>query len=212
VSDVSRETDSLKEHFSDVPGLRQYAAILADRGVELGLLGPREVPRIWPRHLANCAVVASEERAVIPPGAHVADVGSGAGLPGVVWALVRPDLRLTLVEPLLRRATFLTDVVAELGLSPRVDVARSRAEDLVGTYDVVTARAVARMPQLLQWTFPLVRPGGWLVALKGASARAEIAEARPVLTRLSAGRVEVRSYGVQVLLEPTTAVLVQRPL
>jgi 16S rRNA (guanine527-N7)-methyltransferase len=210
VSDVSRETQHLTEHFADVPGLGQYAEILATRGVERGLLGPREVPRLWPRHLANCAVVAMEERERIPEGCHVADVGSGAGLPGLVWALVRPDLRITLIEPLLRRASFLSEVVDELGLATRVEVVRTRAEDLAGTYEVVTARAVARLPQLLQWTLPLTAPNGWLVALKGSGAAAEVADARAVLLQLHAGRVEVRTYGVQILVEPTTAVLVER--
>lgn len=210
MSDVSRETEQLTEHFAGVPGLGQYADILATRGVERGLLGPREVPRLWPRHLANCAVVAMEEQQRIPEGSHVADVGSGAGLPGVVWALVRPDLRVTLIEPLLRRASFLTEVVDELGLASRVAVVRTRAEDLPGTFDVVTARAVARLPQLLQWTLPLTAPNGWLVALKGSGAQAEVTDARAVLRQLQAGRVEVRTYGAAILAEPTTAVLVER--
>ena len=210
MSDVSRETLRLTAHFETVSGLSDYASILSSRGVERGLIGPREVPRLWPRHLANCAVVAQEETQRIPNGARVADVGSGAGLPGVVWALVRPDLELTLIEPLLRRASFLGEVVDELGLSGRVTVVRSRAEQSEGSYDVVTARAVARLPQLLQWTFPLARPGGWVIALKGSSAAEEVAEARQVLRRLSAGAVHVRTYGAGLLAEPTTAVLVQR--
>ena len=115
MTDVSRETSVLEERYRDYPGLAAYAGILATRGVERGLIGPREVPRIWPRHIGNCAVVAQEEREALPSGARVADVGSGAGLPGVVWSLVRPDLHLTLIEPLLRRATFLGEVIDELG-------------------------------------------------------------------------------------------------
>ena len=201
----------LQERFADVPGLAAYADILATRGVERGMLGPREVPRLWPRHLANCAVVALEERERIPEGSRVADVGSGAGLPGVVWSLVRPDLHLTLIEPLLRRASFLTEVVDELGLSSRVVVLRTRAEDLPASFDVVTARAVARLPQLLSWTLPLVAPGGWLVALKGTSAAEEVTQARAILRRAGVGQVEVRTYGAALVHEPTTVVLVECP-
>lgn len=210
MSDVSRETELLDRYRDNAP-LVQYAEILATRGVERGLVGPREVARVWSRHIANCAVVAEEERACIPDGASVVDVGSGAGLPGVVWALVRPDLRMTLLEPLLRRATFLSEVVAELELDGRVQVVRARAEQSHGqTYDVVTARAVARLPQLLAWTMPLVAPRGWLVALKGAGAAAEVADAGRELERAGAGRIAVRTYGLGIIGEPTTAVLVER--
>lgn len=210
MTDVSRETSVLEEHFRAYPGLTEYAGILATRGVERGLIGPREVPRIWPRHIGNCAVVALEETQALSAGARVADVGSGAGLPGVVWALVRPDLRLTLIEPLLRRATFLGEVIDELGLTDRVRVQRSRAEQADGRHDVVTARAVARLPQLLQWTLPLAQDGGWVIALKGSSAQVEVDEARPLLAALGGSSVDVRTYGADLLAEPTTAVLVRR--
>ena len=210
MTDVSRETSVLEEHYRDYPGLAAYAGILATRGVERGLIGPREVPRIWPRHIGNCAVVAQEEREALPSGARVADVGSGAGLPGVVWSLVRPDLHLTLIEPLLRRATFLGEVIDELGLGDRVHVQRSRAEQADGRHDVVTARAVARLPQLLQWTLPLAQDGGWVIALKGSSAPVEVEEARPLLAALGGSSVDVRTYGTKLLSEPTTAVLVRR--
>lgn len=210
-TDVSRETQALIDQYADVPGLARFADILASRGVERGLIGPREVPRIWPRHLANCAVVAQEATDVIPVGADVVDVGSGAGLPGLVWALVRPDLRITLLEPLLRRATFLSEVVADLGLSAQVEVRRGRAEDVATSdFDVVTSRAVARLPQLLAWSLPLAREGGWVVALKGSGAAQELQEAAGLLPRLGGVNPRIAEYGSGVVQEPTTVVLVQR--
>ena len=209
--DVSRETAGLVAHYAGFPGLVRFADVLATRGVERGLIGPREVPRIWPRHIANCAVVAQEATHTIPAGCRVVDVGSGAGLPGLVWALVRPDLRMTLLEPLLRRATFLSEVVEELDLAERVVVQRGRAEEAgTGTYDVVTARAVARLPQLLTWTLPLAREGGWVVALKGAGAALELEEAGPLLAGLGGSSARIREYGTNVLQEPTTVVEIQR--
>ena len=207
---VSRETADLIERYSAVSGVAEFAEILATTGVERGLIGPREVDRLWPRHLANCAVVAEEAREQIGEGAEVADIGSGAGLPGVVWALVRPDTRMTLVEPLLRRSTFLTEVVAELGIGQRVTVVRARAEDLSGQFDVVTARAVARLDQLVSWTLPLTRPGGWVVALKGAGAADEVVAASRTVARLGGCAPVVTSYGAAVLAMPTTAVLIQK--
>jgi len=209
VTDVSRETAALVERYADIPDLARYAEILATRAVERGLIGPREVPRLWPRHLANCAVVA-QGAPEIRAGASVADVGSGAGLPGIVWALVRPDLGITLIEPLLRRATFLEEVVAELGLAGRVRVERARAEALTGSYDVVTARAVARLQQLVTWTMPLTAPGGWVVAFKGAEAGAEVGEAEADIARLGGGAAIIRTFGAGVLQEPTTVVLIPR--
>ena len=142
-----------------------------------GLIGPREAPRLWDRHLLNCAVLGE----VVPRGVAVADVGSGAGLPGLVLAIARPDLRVTLVEPLLRRTRFLDEVVDLLGLQAQVEVLRGRAEELADgrTFDVVTARAVAPLERLARWCLPLVAPGGELVAMKGASAPAEVVEAGP---------------------------------
>lgn len=206
---VPRETAS--GHYTSVPRLADFAELLATRGVDRGLIGPREVPRLWSRHLVNCAVVAEEEQQHIPSGALVADVGSGAGLPGVVWALVRPDIRVTLIEPLLRRTTFLIDVVAELELGDRVSVRRSRAEDLgQERFEVVTARAVARLPQLLEWTFPLVASGGRVLALKGSSVQAEIDESSATLRRLGVEALEVRQYGKGLVDPPTTVVVATR--
>jgi 16S rRNA (guanine527-N7)-methyltransferase len=147
----------------------------------------------------------------IPSGSTVADVGSGAGLPGLVWSLVRPDLRVTLIEPLLRRATFLTQVITELSLVDRVEVLRARAEEVPPrTFDIVTARAVARLPQLLTWTLPLTRVGGRVLALKGSSAAQEVAEAESVRASVGAGRITIQVYGHGVIAPPTTVVVVPR--
>ena len=191
--------------------MQEFADILATSGVERGLIGPREVPRLWSRHLVNCAVVAQEATDEIPLGCTVADVGSGAGLPGLVWALVRPDLKVTLIEPLLRRATFLTEVVARLSLEERVEVLRARAEDVVPReFDVITARAVARLPQLLTWTLPLASVGGVVLALKGSSAAEEVVEAEATRTALGAGPITIRGYGVGTIEPATTVVVVPR--
>lgn len=189
-----------------LPQLVAYAGLLAGPGVQRGLIGPREVPRLWDRHLLNCAVVSE----LVPPGVAVDDVGSGAGLPGIVLALHRPDLRVTLIEPLLRRSVFLTEVVAELGIGSRVQIARERAEARAAggaTADVVTARAVARLDRLLAWTLPLLRPGGQLLAMKGAAADAEVQQAAPTLRRFRAREVEVVRVGMGTV-EPATTVVV----
>jgi 16S rRNA (guanine527-N7)-methyltransferase len=149
----------------------EYARRLGTDGVVRGLIGPREADRIWDRHLLNCAAVGD----LVPSGASVTDVGSGAGLPGIVLAVARPDLTVVLVESLARRTDFLTEVVTDLGLD-NVSVVRIRAEDAVGTVraaDVVTARAVAPLDRLATWCLPLTRVGGRLLALKGATAADE---------------------------------------
>ena len=183
-----------------------YAGWLGGAGTERGLLGPRESSRLWERHLLNCAVVGE----AVPTGVTVADLGSGAGLPGIPLALARPDLQVTLVEPLLRRAVFLTEVVEALGLSG-VQVVRSRGEELHGrrTFEVVTSRAVAPLEKLLTWSVPLVTPGGSVVAMKGASAAEEVAAVAGVqglLARLGVDRLEVLQVGTTVLSEPATVV------
>jgi 16S rRNA (guanine527-N7)-methyltransferase len=191
--------------------VERYCAWLAGPGVERGLIGPRERPRLWERHILNCAVVAP----LVPPGSRVDDVGSGAGLPGMVLALVRPDLEVTLVEPLLRRATFLTEVAADLGVG-NVHVQRSRAEDLVREVaagrrlpaDAVTARAVAPMDRLGGWCLPLVRDGGELLALKGENASSEVDAARAALSAAGARSIEVLQVGIGVIDPPTTVVRV----
>jgi 16S rRNA (guanine527-N7)-methyltransferase len=191
-----------------LPLARRFAELLVTDGVVRGLIGPREAPRIWERHLLNCAVVAD----LIPSGATMVDVGSGAGLPGMVLAVARPDLAVTLVEPLARRTAFLTEAVAALGLD-RTTVVRARAEECVGKLplaNVVTARAVAPLDRLAGWCLPLAAVGGRLLAMKGASAAAEIAEHAEALVRLGAGTPSVRTCGDEVLAEPTTVVEVVR--
>jgi 16S rRNA (guanine527-N7)-methyltransferase len=170
----------------------RYAELLAGPGVERGLLGPREAGRLWERHLLNCAGLAE----LLAPGAQVLDAGSGAGLPGIVLGICRTDVEITLVEPLQRRATFLTEVVEELGLA-HVSVVRSRLEDLAGktVVDVVVARAVAPLDRLAAWTLPLVRTGGKLLALKGDQAESELAAGRPALRRAGAESAEVVTVG-----------------
>ena len=187
---------------------RRFAELLVTDGVVRGLIGPREAPRIWERHLLNCAVVAE----LIPSGASVVDVGSGAGLPGMVLAVARPDLSVTLVEPLARRTAFLSEAVTALGLE-RTTVVRARAEECVGKIplaEVVTARAVAPLDRLAGWCLPLTAVGGRLLAMKGASAAAEIAEHAEALTRLGAGAPSVRTCGESFLAEPTTVVEIVR--
>lgn len=175
-----------------LPLAERYAALLADDGVVRGLIGPREAPRLWERHLVNCALLAE----VIPEGVSVCDVGSGAGLPGLVLAIARPDLRLTLVEPLLRRTTFLTEAVDALGLT-NAEVVRGRADSLHGErrFDVVTSRAVAPLGRLLDWSMPLVDADGALVAIKGSSAAEEVAEASADLARWRCATPQILTLG-----------------
>jgi 16S rRNA (guanine527-N7)-methyltransferase len=207
--DVSRETPSAPSVARRVfPSDRfdlaeRYAELLATEGVVRGLIGPREAPRLWDRHLVNCALLAD----LIPGEATVCDIGSGAGLPGLVLAIARPDLRVTLVEPLLRRTTFLEEVAEELGLDG-VEVVRARAEALHGErrFDVVTSRAVAPLDRLLGWSMPLVAPTGALVAMKGSSVTEEIETARAALTTWGCAEPEVHVLGAGVV-EATTVAL-----
>jgi 16S rRNA (guanine527-N7)-methyltransferase len=189
-----------------LPLAERFAALLARDGVIRGLIGPRETPRLWERHLLNCAVLGE----AIPPGVTVCDIGSGAGLPGLVLALARPDLEVCLVEPLLRRTRFLSEAVDSLGVD-NVEVLRGRAEDLHGSreFTVVTSRAVAPLDRLADWSMPLVRQGGHLVAMKGSSAREEVEAARAALQRHGAGSVEVLSLGTGRIDPPTTVVRVE---
>jgi 16S rRNA (guanine527-N7)-methyltransferase len=191
-----------------LPQAEAFCSLLAREATVRGLIGPREVPRLWERHLVNCALVAE----VIPDGVTVADLGSGAGLPGLVLAIVRSDLKLTLVEPLLRRTTFLGEAVVELQLGDRVEVVRGRAEQLHGTrtFDVVTSRAVAPMERLARWSLPLVRAGGEVVAMKGASAADEVAEARSVLTKLGGELIGIDRLGAGRVDPPVTVVRVRK--
>ena len=184
---------------------RRYVKHLATSGLERGLIGPREVPRLWSRHVLNCAVVESE----FPEGASVADVGSGAGLPGLCLAIARPDLSLTLIEPLERRVTWLEEVIADLGLA-NVRVLRGRAEQAVGEVDVdfVTARAVSALSTLIPITLPLLGGEGSLVAIKGRSAADEVEKAAKALKKFKGHSAEVHTVGDGLLDEPTTVVRV----
>jgi 16S rRNA (guanine527-N7)-methyltransferase len=165
---VSRET-LLERYFQEKgPQTVRYAQLLATLGIERGLIGPKEGERIWERHIANCIPVTT----LIPQGSSVVDVGSGAGLPGIVIALARPDTQVTLIEPLQRRVDFLNEVVAELALP--ITVIRGKAEMARGSFDVVTARAVAPLPKLLPMVRHLMKSGGSLLAIKGESAQSEI--------------------------------------
>jgi 16S rRNA (guanine527-N7)-methyltransferase len=182
--------------------LSAYADLLATQGTVRGLIGPREVPRLWDRHLLNCAVL---ER-LIPEEASVADIGTGAGLPGIVLAIVRPDLEVALVEPLLRRTTFLEEAVDSLGLD-NATVVRARAEQLpAASYDVVTSRAVAPLGKLAKWCLPLCVEGGLMLAMKGSSAEEELESSERELTSLGAELWHIHELGVDELVQPTTVV------
>ena len=184
----------------------RYAELLATDGVTRGLIGPRETERLWDRHLLNCAVVAE----LLPGRGELVDIGSGAGLPGVVLALLRPGLSVILLEPLLRRAVFLEECVAELALA-NITVLRARAEDKAAAHvkaDIATARAVAPLDRLIGWAAPLLRPGGELLAIKGQSAAAEIEAAKPVLSRLGVRSAEVLPVGHDRVGTATTVVRV----
>ncbi|KUG52475.1 16S rRNA (guanine(527)-N(7))-methyltransferase RsmG [Serinicoccus chungangensis] len=189
-------SDQAREIFADrLPVAVRYAELLATTGISHGLIGPREADRLWDRHLVNCAVV----EVLCEDDAQVVDIGSGAGLPGVVLAIARPDLRVHLVEPLLRRTTWLEQAVVALGLD-NVTVHRGRAQAVDLRAPVVTARAVASLDKLVTWALPLLAEGGRLLALKGQAAATELEQARPVLRRHG-----VRDAQVHVLAERTPA-------
>ena len=196
--------------FGDRIGVAEhFATILADTGVSHGLIGPREVPIVWERHILNCAVAQE----AFPEGVEVVDVGSGAGLPGIALAIARPDLHLHLVEPMLRRTTWLSDTITALGLT-NCTVHRGRAEEFHGVISVpwATARAVARIDKLARWTFPLLAQGGTLVALKGSSAQDELEATAPTLRKLGMTASAVEVYGEGLLDVPTvTLTLHVRP-
>jgi 16S rRNA (guanine527-N7)-methyltransferase len=192
-----------------LPLARRYAEHLVTSGVERGLIGPREAPRIWERHVLNCAVVAE----LVPEGARLVDVGSGAGLPGIPLALARPDLQIALVEPLARRVEWLDEVVTDLGLAIVVD--RGRVEETAVRRrwegaDVVTARAVAPLARLAGWALPLLRTGGSLLAVKGAMASTEIARDRAAVRKLGGGDPRIEQCGAGAVDPLTTVVVVER--
>jgi 16S rRNA (guanine527-N7)-methyltransferase len=187
----------------------RYASMLGGSGASRGLIGPREVDRLWERHLLNCAVVAE----VLPTGARVVDLGSGAGLPGLPLALVRPDLDVTLLEPMARRVAWLDEVVSELGLPVRV--VRGRAEDpgirtALGGTDVVTARAVAPLGKLAGWALPLLSDGGLLVAMKGETATDEVARDGAAVQACGGRAPRVHDCGAGIVDPVTRVVLVEK--
>lgn len=189
----------------------RYAALLTGPGIERGLLGPREGDRVWQRHLLNSAALTE----LLPAQGRVVDVGSGAGLPGLPIALRAPELQVDLVEPLQRRAEFLTEVVAELRLGERVRVVRGRAEDRnvrdeVGSANWVVARAVAPLDRLVRWCLPLLSPGGRLLALKGSTAAAEVERHRTELRRIGVVELRVVDLDADWLDTPTWVVVAQR--
>ena len=181
---------------------RAFARNLADQGEERGLIGPLELPRLWSRHILNCAIVAP----LLRPGL-VGDVGSGAGLPGLVLAIARPDVSFVLIEPMERRVAWLTEQVSSLGLG-NTTVIRARAEDvrLPQRLDQVTARAVSAFRTLIPLTAPLLRPGGELVLMKGAGAQGEIEAAAKAIRKYHLGNVEVITLGEGVLPDVTRVI------
>ncbi|HEV7208230.1 MAG TPA: 16S rRNA (guanine(527)-N(7))-methyltransferase RsmG [Mycobacteriales bacterium] len=188
-----------------LPQAERYAGLLAEVATIRGLIGPRELPRLWDRHLLNCAVIAE----LVPAQASVVDVGSGAGLPGLPLAIVRPDLRITLLDSLLRRSIFLHEMVAALDLADRVQVVRARAEEHRTRYDVVTARALGPLAVVGRWSAPLCRPGGLLVAIRGEHAAAELASDRALLTDAGWQDPQVTQCGA-ALPVPTTVIRATR--
>ena len=181
---------------------RSFAQTLANDSDELGLLGPRELDKLWSRHILNSAVVAE----LVSPGDKVADVGSGAGLPGIPMAIARPDADFVLIEPMERRSSWMLEVVEDLGLK-NVRILRSRAEDVTEQdFDIVTARAVAALDKLLKMCVPLLKPGGALIALKGSKAAEEIANSKKLEKKLGISSFEILVCGEKFLPEPTSVV------
>lgn len=198
----------LPEYFGAAwPAVSRFAAMLREQGELRGLLGPREQSRLWERHLLNSAAVVQH----LPRTGAIADVGSGAGLPGIVVAAMLPEAEIVLIDPMERRTQWLEEVVAELGLS-NARVVRARAEELDGALeaDAVTARAVAAMDKLARWCLPLLRDGGTLVALKGRSAGDELEKAKYVLRKLGGDAGEVLDAPTIPGVDSTTVVRVMR--
>lgn len=204
---TAEETLAAEKIFGDRLDLaKRYVQHLASSGIERGLLGPREVPRLWSRHVLNCAVIES----VMERDVEVADVGSGAGLPGLCLAIARPDLKLTLIEPLERRCIWLSEVIDDLGLD-NVTVMRGRAEQMVDAVNAryVTARAVSALTNLAGLTIPLLHGQGELIAIKGRSAAEEIEKASKAIRKLGGKETEVLTLGEDLLAEPTTVVRIK---
>ena len=195
---------------SRLPLAQAYHDSLATDGSTRGFIGPREVPRLWERHLINCAVVGE----VMPQNATLIDVGSGAGLPGIPLAIARPDLTITLIEPLLKRSTYLNEVVGLLGLD-NVTVIRGRAEEgpvkkAVNGADIVTSRAVAPLGKLAGWSLPLAKHGGVMVAMKGASVSEELERDAAEIRKAGGGEATISQVGEGLLEQPTTLITIVR--
>lgn len=191
-----------------MPLAERYVDMLTRQGVQRGLIGPREVDRLWDRHVLNSAVIAE----LVPDDSRVIDVGSGAGLPGIPLAIARPDLSIVLLEPMARRIDWLTEVVDTLELDATVRRGRAEEGDVrrdLGGADVVTARAVAPLAKLAGWSLPLLRPDGWLVALKGASATEELARDAAEIARAGGAEPSVRTCGSELPM-PTTVIVIRR--
>ncbi len=197
------EPESAKAVFGpQIEKARAFAQKLANDSDDLGLLGPRELDKLWSRHILNSAVVAE----TVNPGDHVADVGSGAGLPGIPMAIALPEAHFVLIEPMERRSNWMLGVIEELGLT-NVEVRRARAEEVLDLkFDVVTARAVAALDKLLRLTVPILKPGGSLIALKGSKAADEIEAARKLQKKLGIASFEIQICGEKFLAEPTSVV------
>jgi 16S rRNA (guanine527-N7)-methyltransferase len=207
-SETLGASDAVRAYLGDAyDGVARYAEMLRDQGELRGLIGPREVPRIWERHILNSAAIVP----YLPASGSVADIGSGAGLPGVVLALMRPDLEVILIEPMERRTTWLAEVVDELGLT-NVQVKRGRAEEFHDAFEVdaVTSRAVAALSKLVRLSMPLVRVGGEMVILKGRSVAEEVEPARKVLRKYAAGDPDILEGVTVDGVEATTIVRVHR--
>ncbi|OBK97777.1 16S rRNA (guanine(527)-N(7))-methyltransferase [Mycobacterium sp. 1245499.0] len=209
-ADQGSSPDAAAAVFGERLGIaRRYAEVLATAGVERGLLGPREVDRIWDRHILNSAALAE----LLHPGERLIDIGSGAGLPGIPLAIARPDLDVVLLEPLLRRSEFLNEVIDELGLA--VEVVRGRAElpgvrNRFGERDAAVSRAVASLDKLTKWSLPLLRPDGRMLAIKGERASDEVEQYRRVMAASGAADVRVVTCGANYLRPPATVVSARR--
>jgi 16S rRNA (guanine527-N7)-methyltransferase len=203
VKQFEAEPESAKVIFGpQIDKARAFAQKLANDSDDLGLLGPRELDKLWSRHILNSAVVAE----TVKPGDHVADVGSGAGLPGIPMAIAMPDAHLVLIEPMERRSNWMLEVIDELGLT-NVEVRRARAEEVTDLkFEIVTARAVAALDKLLRLCVPLLKPGGSLVALKGSKAAEEIEAAKKLQKKLGIASFEIQICGEKFLAEPTSVV------
>jgi 16S rRNA (guanine527-N7)-methyltransferase len=203
VKQFEAEPESAKAIFGpQIDKARAFAQKLANDSDELGLLGPRELDKLWSRHILNSAVVAE----TVNPGDQVVDVGSGAGLPGIPMAIAMPEAHFVLIEPMERRSNWMLEVIDELDLK-NAEVRRARAEEVLDLkFDIVTARAVAALDKLLRLCVPLLKPGGSLIALKGSKAAEEIEAAKKLQKKLGIASFEIQICGEKFLAEPTSVV------